>query len=133
MKAIQFIMLNGDEVIGQLKDERSDNGSFIMVDTFLIERQHSGDGGTYYIFKPWMTQQTDLNALHYVNKAHVMVTMTPAEALVEQYKATLTHIAETIENRKESEGSVEIISSEDSSDSTNINMGYFVAGNDIKH
>lgn len=101
----QFKLTNNEEIICEVVEWNDEETDTIVIRKALqIHALDDTDVSMrYYTYKPWIMMNTDPDALHIINSAHIISESTPT-------KFALEYFNEVIDNLREDETEIELLS-----------------------
>ena len=101
----QFKLTNNEEIICEVVEWNDDETDTIVIRKALqIHALDDADVSMrYYTYKPWIMMNTDTDALHIINSAHIISESIPTEFAIEYFN-------EVIDNLREADTDLELLS-----------------------
>ena len=87
----QFKLTNDDEIICEVLEwDTDENAAMVMrAPLRIIQGVDAERGIRFFAFRPWMGFAEDPELLHTVNASHIIGEVTPSDALLKHYGATI--------------------------------------------
>jgi hypothetical protein len=86
----QLKLTSGEEFIANIIDVDQEEGVIVMAQALkIIESDNAEEGISYFAFRPLMSFTEDMDKIHILNLAHIVVETTPSENIMKHYNRTI--------------------------------------------
>ena len=95
----QFKLTNSDEIICEIVEWNNEEQDDVIISKAMriVEQLDATNGVKYYIFKPFMTFQSEEETTQLLNSTHIISQAKPSMALLEYYNSSLKAQSESDE------------------------------------